>query len=190
MRVTPLAVWARNLTKKEDLYAAVKYQTLLTHSNPTAINATYLYCYAIIQLIKKDYSAEGACKELLAQVIKEAEAFDREEESLKEWLSVIQTTSKDSQEDRKEKLPPAAPKGIGFLKIALVWAFYYLYHDFSYPEAIRDMLLQAGDTDTNAAIVGGLLGARYGMEVGEEKEWTKKVLNYDYEKCRQGHHRP
>jgi ADP-ribosylglycohydrolase len=45
------------------------------------------------------------------------------------------------------------------LKIAFVWAFYYLKNEIPYSEALKDILLQGGDTDTNAAIVGGLLGA-------------------------------
>jgi len=40
-----------------------------------------------------------------------------------------------------------------------VWAFYYLKNNYAYTAAIEDILLRGGDTDTNAAIVGGLLGA-------------------------------
>jgi ADP-ribosyl-[dinitrogen reductase] hydrolase len=56
-------------------------------------------------------------------------------------------------------LIPAQPENIGFLKIAFVWAFYYLKNETTYSEALKEILLQGGDTDTNAAIVGGLLGA-------------------------------
>jgi ADP-ribosylglycohydrolase len=50
MRITPLAVWCYKLSK-EDLFHAVKLQTALTHSNPLAIEASYLYCFAIQKLI-------------------------------------------------------------------------------------------------------------------------------------------
>jgi len=50
MRVTPLAVWGR-LLSKDDLFNAVNLQTALTHQNKAAIDATYLYCLAIQQLI-------------------------------------------------------------------------------------------------------------------------------------------
>lgn len=63
----------------------------------------------------------------------------------------------------KSVLTPAQPKSIGHLKIAFVWAFYYLKNEITYSEALKDILLQGGDTDTNAAIVGGLLGAAYGL---------------------------
>ena len=33
-----------------------------------------------------------------------------------------------------------------------------------------------GDTDTNAAIVGGLIGAKYGLK-GIPEDWVSKVIN-------------
>jgi ADP-ribosylglycohydrolase len=50
MRVTPLAVWGHKLSRDE-LYEVVKLETALTHSNQIAIDASYLYCFAIVQLI-------------------------------------------------------------------------------------------------------------------------------------------
>jgi len=50
MRITPLAVWGHRLPK-DQLYQAVKLQTSLTHSNQIAIDASYLYCFAIVLLI-------------------------------------------------------------------------------------------------------------------------------------------
>jgi hypothetical protein len=45
-----MAVWAHNLSG-DDFYYAIKYQTMLTHSNQIAIDACYLYCFAIKLLI-------------------------------------------------------------------------------------------------------------------------------------------
>lgn len=55
MRLAPFAAWIHNLSKK-DLYIAVKLQTMLTHSNDIAIEASYLYCYAVSLLIKGETS--------------------------------------------------------------------------------------------------------------------------------------
>ena len=68
-------------------------------------------------------------------------------------------------------------KHIGHLKIAFMWAFHYLKNDFTYEAAIRDILMKGGDTDTNAAIVGGLLGARDSIN-GIKQEWIEKVLSF------------
>jgi ADP-ribosylglycohydrolase len=50
MRITPLSVYC-SLLNKEDMYQAVRLQTMFTHSNENAIGACYLYTFAISQLI-------------------------------------------------------------------------------------------------------------------------------------------
>ncbi len=40
---------------------------------------------------------------------------------------------------------------------------YFLVTNTSYDVAIKHMLREGGDTDTNAAIVGGLIGALWGL---------------------------
>jgi len=40
------------------------------------------------------------------------------------------------------------------------------------------VLLKAGDTDTNAAIVGAVIGAYHGAS-GIDETWVDKVCNYD-----------
>ena len=44
-----------------------------------------------------------------------------------------------------------------------MYAFYYLKKNISYREALIDILQKGGDTDTNACIIGGLLGAACGF---------------------------
>ena len=63
--------------------------------------------------------------------------------------------------------------------IAFSYTFYYLKLELSYEEAIRRTLLLGGDTDTNAAIVGGLMGAYHGVDAIPEK-WRNAVLNSQY----------
>ncbi len=48
--------------------------------------------------------------------------------------------------------------------------------------------MKNGDTDTNAAIVGGLLGAQ-GINV-IPKEWVEEVMSYDSTSKEQGRERP
>ena len=61
-------------------------------------------------------------------------------------------------------MPHPHIKPIGVIDIAFMWAFYYLNKKTTYKDALRDILLRGGDTDTNAAIVGGLLGAADGID--------------------------
>jgi len=53
---------------------------------------------------------------------------------------------------------------IGFVKYGFVHAFRRLKNKTSYINAIFETLIGGGDTDTNACIVGGLVGAYYGEE--------------------------
>lgn len=50
----------------------------------------------------------------------------------------------------------------GWVKIAFCFALYYLKNEIDIKDALHDMLLRGGDTDTNACIVAGLLGAFHG----------------------------
>ena len=66
MRLTPFAVWAHKLPK-EELFLAVKLETMMTHSNSVAIEACYLYCYAIGLLIN-GYSSQDTFNMTKAEV--------------------------------------------------------------------------------------------------------------------------
>ena len=48
----------------------------------------------------------------------------------------------------------------------------------SYEVCIAETMLKAGDTDTNGAIVGGMIGAYYGKNA-HPKIMVEKVLNCD-----------
>eukprot|EP00347_Sterkiella_histriomuscorum_P010277 403376918 len=145
MRITPLAVWCQNLSD-EELFEAVKLQTQLTHCHPNAVRACQLYCLAIKHLINNPGDAAGA------YLVAKSMAGD-----IASWFEAIETG----------QLPPAT-KNIGHSKIAFTYSFHYLLQvandpTLTYEKCIKQMLLAGGDTDTNAAIVGGLLGAYFGV---------------------------
>jgi ADP-ribosylglycohydrolase len=60
------------------------------------------------------------------------------------------------------RLPAAFPQA-GFVRYAFTYAFYYLAQESKFDESIYRTLLEGGDTDTNACIVGGLVGAYGGL---------------------------
>jgi len=74
-------------------------------------------------------------------------------EEIKVWLT-------ECMENKCTAYYPA----VGFAKIAFTHAFRHLYLGTKYLEAIRETLNGGGDTDTNAAIVGGLIGAAEGFD--------------------------
>jgi ADP-ribosylglycohydrolase len=68
---------------------------------------------------------------------------------------------------------------IGYVKIAFCWAFYYLKYKYPFENALYDILYRGGDTDTNACIVGGLLGARDGVS-NLNRKWVKAMIKAKY----------
>lgn len=64
----------------------------------------------------------------------------------------------------EEELPVPYERPVSYLKTPLCWAFYYLKHNYSFNEALKDMIKRGGDTSANAAIVGGLIGASCGVK--------------------------
>ena len=94
-------------------------------------------------------------------------------EEIKEWL-----------DDSKSELPPKVSLKMGWVKHAFVFCLRYLRLAQTEPELdaeyyvkwIKEVLKAGGDTDTNACIVGGMLGAMIGFEKLPEKPKTA-VLN-------------
>ena len=54
-------------------------------------------------------------------------------------------------------------------------AFHRLWREQEFPEALTETVMCGGDTDTNAAICGALLGAAYGRDA-IPLAWRSQVL--------------
>jgi ADP-ribosyl-[dinitrogen reductase] hydrolase len=61
---------------------------------------------------------------------------------------------------------------VGFVKIAFTHAFRHLIAGSDFTLALRETLAGGGDTDTNACIVAGLIGAASGAEAIPGKQAT------------------
>jgi hypothetical protein len=76
-----------------------------------------------------------------------------------------------------EGAPPRCDQGsIGWVALALQNAFHELLHARSLEEGVVNTVRRGGDTDTNAAIAGALLGAVYGREA-IPAQWRLMVLS-------------
>lgn len=66
----------------------------------------------------------------------------------------------------------------GFVRVAYRLAFWQLMHAESFAAGLLDTVNRGGDADTNGAIVGALLGARFG-ESGMPSAWVATVSACD-----------
>jgi ADP-ribosylglycohydrolase len=58
---------------------------------------------------------------------------------------------------------------ISYIKKPFLWSLYYLKNNWTYKKAIKDVIFRGGDIRSNAAIVGGLIGAVKGKNRKESK---------------------
>lgn len=64
----------------------------------------------------------------------------------------------------------------GFVRVAFRLAFWHCQHTASWRDAVVDVASRGGDADTNAAIVGALLGARDGVDA-IPAAWRERVMS-------------
>jgi ADP-ribosyl-[dinitrogen reductase] hydrolase len=77
--------------------------------------------------------------------------------------------------EREGDLPITRPGEAGYVVHCVEIAFWFVTHDRSLEEALIHLAQAGGDTDTNAAVAGGLLGARYG-EVALPPRWVDQLV--------------
>jgi len=159
MRATPLGVWAHKLSDAQTVEAAI-FECSMTHSNQTVQHACACYALAIGHLLKHPGDRQGAYARAKAY------ALSTNEGGILSWIRNIDS----------EPPMPGSPK-IGWAKIAFTHAFRHLLKGSDYVTAMREVLSLGGDTDTNAAIVGGLIGAAVGYKA-LPSDWVTKVENY------------
>src|SRR5438093_8590456 len=76
--------------------------------------------------------------------------------------------------ERESDLPIAVPGEAGYVVHCVEIAFWFAAHDRTLEEALIALAQAGGDTDTNAAVAGALLGARYG-DLGLPPRWIHQV---------------
>lgn len=145
MRATPLAVWGA-ARETHAVIEAVMADARLSHPNPACVGAAVAYVLAIRDLVR------GGTPET-AFAIAERELTGPNYDEPRTWLAEARTGMR----------VPYTPQD-GFVRIAFTHAFRHLLAGTPWETAIAETLLGGGDTDTNACIVGGLLGARDGLD--------------------------
>jgi ADP-ribosyl-[dinitrogen reductase] hydrolase len=145
MRASPIGIWAHRL-KANDIALIAREDSRLSHPNKSCCDAVACYSIAIAHLMNHLGDRQGAFEKVAEWADMNAVA------EVCEWLDSA----------RQNIDVPYHPQ-IGFIKIAFVHAFRHLLLGTDYLEAIRETLAGGGDTDTNACIVGGLIGAAGGV---------------------------
>jgi ADP-ribosylglycohydrolase len=158
MRATPIGViGARAGHPIATIADAARDDARLSHPNIVCQEANAAYAVAIAHLIKTNNRTEA---------ISVALAHCRDE-TVRSWI-----TCEDAEDVVRKSMNR---DNIGWVKWGVLLAFHHLKHETSYEVAIRETCRLGGDTDTNACIVGGLVGAACNVE-DIPSWWLTKVL--------------
>lgn len=161
MRCSTIAAWGAGVSGQVALDALYDDATV-THADPVAIYGTVLYGMAIRYAIM--FSPNGR------------ETFDYVK-SLATKLEVPQTVMEyiSRAEDAR---PCDQDEGYqsGYCMVAFQHALHSLISGETFAESLTNTILTGGDTDTNAAIVGALLGSVVGAEA-IPLEWRDCVMS-------------
>ncbi len=161
MRISPLGIFGVNYTL-EEVAEWARQDAAITHIHPVCQEANALFAMAIAHSVGTGCGAS----ELYLQVVGWTEEMDART-SLKETIAGAADSPPDDYVDK-----------MGWVLIAFRNALWQLLHAENVEEGIVDTVMRGGDTDTNAAICGALLGAVYGREAIPER-WIETIR-----KCR------
>jgi ADP-ribosyl-[dinitrogen reductase] hydrolase len=151
-----------------------------THSNIIALQATFVYSLGIKYLLNhpndkgRGQTAFKYAQDLSNDLVEITDQYG--EQSIQAWLRLAEKMASDFKEDGNHPMPRLLNplKGIGWTKHAFVLSFYWLLildeeDQKCYHKAVRRTIQCGGDTDTNAAIVGGMVGALVGISAIPEE---------------------
>lgn len=151
MRVSPLGIAAHR-----DVEAAVRWADLdagLSHPNPVCRESSQVFVRAVAA------GLAGASRQEMYRAALEAST----------------PLTREVLERAALAPPPDFMRQQGWVKTALHNAFHRLLHAETLEQGVIDTVCEGGDTDTNGAIAGALLGAFHGRE-GVPERWRREVL--------------
>lgn len=172
MRIVPMAIWSTFESTNVIVHNA-KLDAMLSHPNQVCQDCNAIIALIITYLIKHPYDNVGA--------ISYAEDYIK--------FNINSKVNKWFIEDSLDISDLDCSKNIGHVRWGFILAIYFLRNNTSFEDAIKQTLMKNGDTDTNAAIVGGVMGALHG--INKIPDYMKiPVLSFDPENPGKGHKRP
>ncbi|MDN3695615.1 ADP-ribosylglycohydrolase family protein [Chryseobacterium tructae] len=169
MRILPLAFYLENEKDIEKLYLTVKEVSSITHGHFRSVFACFIYVIFAIQLIKGKNKTEAYTHiQEVALEYSEKQWFSLNEIEL--FQKILNNDISGYSEDEI--------RGSGYVLHSLEASLWCFLNSESYSEAVLKAVNLGEDTDTTAAITGGLAGIYYGFE-NIPQEWINELVRKD-----------
>ena len=159
MRISPLGIFGAN-HPLEAVGDWARQDAALTHPNPVCLQANALFTMAIAHAIKTGSEPQTLYRDIADWAV-----------DLKVEPTLMDAIQKAVQEPLADYVQQQ-----GWVLIAFRNALWQLLHAPSFEAGVMDTVMRGGDTDTNAAICGALLGAVYGLDA-IPTQWVDQILN-------------
>lgn len=161
MRVSPLGIFGAN-HDPEWVAEWARQDAAITHPHPVCQQANALFTMAIAHAISQGCDARNLYRQIMT------------------WTEEIRADESllDAVRGAAEAPPADYVHQQGWVLTAFRNALWQLLHAPNLEEAVVDTVMRGGDTDTNAAICGALLGALHGRNA-VPGQWVESLL-----KCR------
>jgi len=159
MRVSPLGIWGA-YRAAEEVAEAARLDARLTHPHVVCQDASAVFAVTLAAAIRRGLTAEQTY----------GFAVD--------WARAagLDASVRAAIDAAKSSVPLDFSTHQGWVLIALQNAFFRLLHATSLEDGVVQTVRAGGDTDTNAAICGALLGAVHGREA-VPPQWRRIVLS-------------
>src|SRR6056297_2590030 len=170
MRILPVLFYLQNTygenwIENEESYQIIHNISALTHRHKRSMIACGIYI-TIADYVSKEYDL----KEAVELGIKKSFQYYKNKEEFKKELKQYERL----QDKNFHKLPEDEIKSSGYVVVSLEAALWCLLNTESYKDCVLKAVNLGEDTDTIAAIAGGLAGLYYGYQ-DIPKEWIEKI---------------
>lgn len=159
MRISPLGIFCSSCDLEMTSELA-QWDASLTHPHPICVQANALFAMSIAQLISRQKSP--------LETYEDIKCWAKDMNVEKPLMTAIL--------DAAHTAPANYIQQQGWVINAFQNAIWQLLNAPSLEEGIVDTVMHGGDTDTNAAVAGALLGAVYGRKA-LPKQWIEKILS-------------
>jgi ADP-ribosylglycohydrolase len=174
MRASPLPVFFRD--RPEELRRASLMDSVITHADPRCRLACASFGAAIrAAIVEEEATPQRMHAAALAELREARSLIDS-----RTPVALIEAAFDALREDLEMASRPDPRLDVyrhsGFVRVAFRLAFWELLHAPAFEAGVLDCTNRGGDADTNAAIAGALLGARFG-ESNIPARWRNRVEN-------------
>lgn len=167
MRVSPLAIFSATVSA-EDAMAWAADDAELTHPHAVCVDINRVFVAALARAVRTD--DDGPAIFAFVEELVGSHAF------VDEVVACVAAA---------RRAPPAdMTQNMGWVVLAFQNALHHLLHASNVEDALVQTIAAGGDTDTNAAICGALLGGVFGCDAMPEA-WTHTLRD-----CRPAFGRP